>query len=68
MVSILFWYRTGVKVALMMRLFDRLFLALADHLERLYYTRWGCRRGRHLMKFSGCMYCGAGNGKVKVYL
>lgn len=44
-------------------------MTFRDWLDRLYYTRWGCRRGRHHMKFSGCMYCGAGgSSQYKVYL
>jgi hypothetical protein len=28
---------------------------------RYYYQHWyGCRHGRHVMKFSGCVYCGGG--------
>lgn len=34
-------------------------MTLRDYLERWYYNLWACRRGKHYMKFSGCMYCGA---------
>jgi hypothetical protein len=26
---------------------------------RNYYRWWACPRGKHYMKFSGCVYCGA---------
>jgi len=41
---------------------ERIFIGLSEIFERLYYTTWGCRHGKHRMKFSGCMYCGAGSG------
>jgi hypothetical protein len=44
-------------------------MTIRDHLERWYFTLWGCRRDRHRMKFSGCMYCGAGGKQQpKFYL
>jgi hypothetical protein len=37
---------------------ERIFIGLSEVLERVYYTAWGCKHGKHRMKFSGCMYCG----------
>jgi hypothetical protein len=44
-------------------------MTLRDYIERWYYTLWGCRHGKHRMKFSGCMYCGGGGSQqMKFYL
>ena len=37
---------------------ERIFIGLSEVFERIYYTGWGCKHGKHRMKFSGCMYCG----------
>lgn len=43
-------------------------MRLRDALTALYYRYWACPRGKHYMKFSGCMYCGSGDGRAKYYL
>jgi hypothetical protein len=40
-------------------------MTLRDWIESCYYRWYGCRRGRHKMKLSGCVYCGEGNEQVR---
>lgn len=44
--------------------------ALEDMLKRWYHhSYWGCRRGNHWMKMSGCVYCGRGGSQqVRLYI
>lgn len=44
-------------------------LELEYFFERNYYKYWGCKRGKHYMKLSGCVYCGKDSGsQVKIWL
>lgn len=38
-----------------------------DRIVAQYYHRWACPRGHHKWKFSGCMYCGSGDGRRAYY-
>lgn len=44
-------------------------LAVSDSLDRWYQNLWACKRGKHRMKISGCMYCGEGGSqRIVVYI
>lgn len=43
-------------------------LAVSDSLDRWYQNLWECKRGKHRMKMSGCMYCGAGDNRNVIYI
>lgn len=31
-----------------------------------WYRWYRCPRGKHKMKMSGCLYCGRGDGRIKL--